>query len=355
MAIIPGDPAPGFRVRASNNPRYHFDVAAGRNLVLCFCPARVSPAPWLASLAESPLFDDAFAALYLVVGSEAEAQQLPLRIPGIRAFFDEDGAIAALYGLDRFEDRPITFLISPRMQLLGIVNAPAETHAEAVLAALAGLPDPQALPPLLAHAPVMIIPHVFERSLCERLIAGYRTHGGEASGFMREIDGKTVLIRDPDHKIRADWTIPESDTDLTGLIQNRIMRRVVPEIKKVFQFEVTRMERYIVARYGAEEGGHFRAHRDNTTLGTAHRRFAVSLNLNAEDYEGGDLVFPEFGDRAFRPPTGGVCVFSCSLLHMATRVTRGERFAFLPFLYDEAARRVREANLGSLDLDANAA
>ena len=41
-------------------------------------------------------------------------------------------------------------------------------------------------------------------------------------------------------------------------------------------------------------------------------------------------------------------VFSCSLLHQAMPVTRGRRYAFLPFLYDEAAARVREANRASL-------
>ncbi|RYF88807.1 MAG: 2OG-Fe(II) oxygenase, partial [Caulobacteraceae bacterium] len=43
------------------------------------------------------------------------------------------------------------------------------------------------------------------------------------------------------------------------------------------------------------------------------------------------------------------CVFSCSILHEATPVTRGERFAFLPFLYDEASAKVREENLKYLD------
>ena len=37
-------------------------------------------------------------------------------------------------------------------------------------------------------------------------------------------------------------------------------------------------------------------------------------------------------------------VFSCSLLHEALPVTAGHRFAFLPFLYDEAAARRRAAN-----------
>jgi predicted 2-oxoglutarate/Fe(II)-dependent dioxygenase YbiX len=103
------------------------------------------------------------------------------------------------------------------------------------------------------------------------------------------------------------------------------------------------MERYIVACYDADAGGHFRPHRDNTTSGTAHRRFAVTINLNA-DYEGGDLRFPEYGPRTYRAPPGGAVVFSCSMLHEATPVVRGTRYAFLPFLYDEAGAEVREAN-----------
>jgi predicted 2-oxoglutarate/Fe(II)-dependent dioxygenase YbiX len=122
---------------------------------------------------------------------------------------------------------------------------------------------------------------------------------------------------------------------------------VVPEIAKVHQFRVTRMERYLIGCYDAGEGGHFAPHRDNTTPGTAHRRFAVSVNLN-DDFEGGEVSFPEYGPRGLKAPPGGAVVFSCSLLHAVSRVTRGRRYAFLPFLYDEAAAAVRDANRGSL-------
>jgi hypothetical protein len=37
-------------------------------------------------------------------------------------------------------------------------------------------------------------------------------------------------------------------------------------------------------------------------------------------------------------------VFSCSLLHAVSKVTSGRRYAFLPFLYDEEAAKIREAN-----------
>jgi predicted 2-oxoglutarate/Fe(II)-dependent dioxygenase YbiX len=111
---------------------------------------------------------------------------------------------------------------------------------------------------------------------------------------------------------------------------------------------VTRMERDIVCCYAAEDEAHFRAHRDNTTKGTAHRRFAVSVNLN-DDFDGGEVNFPEYGPRSFKAPIGGAVVFSCSLLHAVSKVTRGRRFAFLPFLYDDEAARVREANIKFLE------
>src|SRR6185503_21281167 len=111
------------------------------------------------------------------------------------------------------------------------------------------------------------------------------------------------------HKRRRDHII--EDIDIIKQTPARIQRRLVPEVMKVHQFAVTRMERYIVSCYSAEDRGHFRPHRDNTTKGTAHRRFAVTINLN-DAFEGGELSFPEYGRRTFKPPPGGAVVFSCS-------------------------------------------
>lgn len=65
-------------------------------------------------------------------------------------------------------------------------------------------------------------------------------------------------------------------------------------------------------------------------------------------FGGGEVSFPEYGQRSFKAPIGGAVVFSCSLLHAVSTVTRSRRFAFLPFLYDEAAAQVLEANAKSL-------
>jgi hypothetical protein len=100
----------------------------------------------------------------------------------------------------------------------------------------------------------------------------------------------------------------------------------VPAIGQFFQFHATRMDRYIVACYDSAVGGHFYRHRDNVNIGAQHRRFAVTINLN-KDYEGCDMVLPEFGRRTYRAPVGGAMVFSCGALHQVTPVTSGRRYA----------------------------
>jgi len=210
-----------------------------------------------------------------------------------------------------------------------------------VMKLLEELPPPDRFAGTEIMAPILFLPRVFEPELCRHLIGLYEAQGGEESGFMREVDGRTVGLTDPGFKRRKDYTI--NDRELVSALRTRFLRRVIPEIAKVHHFRATRMERYIVSCYAAEDGGHFAAHRDNTTKGTAHRRFAVSVNLN-DEFEGGEVSFPEYGPRSFKAPPGGAVVFSCSLLHKVSKVTEGRRFAFLPFLYDDEAARIREQN-----------
>jgi len=352
-----GEPAPWFVARSTANPRFTFHTAAGRYIVLGFVGSARQPLV-AAALAEldprRALFDDIKASFFGVSIDPADEAQgrVADSLPGLRWFWDHDLAVSRLYGAataapagpaGAIDYRPFWLVLDP--QLRCAFTAPI-TETRAMLDFVAAAPDPADHAGVALHAPVLILPRVFEPELCRRLIAAYEADGGRASGFMRDVDGKTRLIVDPAHKRRSDHDLV--DPELREAAADRVRRRLVPEVAKAFQFQATRMERYLVGCYDAAEGGHFRAHRDNTTAGTAHRRFAVTINLNAEDYEGGDLSFPEFGPRRYRAPTGGAVVFSCSLLHMVDPVVAGRRFAFLPFLYDEAAAREREARNAEL-------
>jgi predicted 2-oxoglutarate/Fe(II)-dependent dioxygenase YbiX len=185
---------------------------------------------------------------------------------------------------------------------------------------------------------VLLIPNVVPADLCHELIQRWQTEN-EDSGFMKQVEGKTVGMLDYSHKVRRDHFLAPGP--LQERVSKYIANRVTPEIARVFNYNVTRREDFRIACYDASRGGYFRPHRDNTTGGTAHRRFAMSLLLN-DEYEGGHLRFPEYGLHRYRPKAGGACIFSCSLLHEATDVTAGRRFVLLSFFYGEAEAKMRE-------------
>lgn len=349
--LAAGDAAPTFHQRSASNPRYAFDTAAGRYIVLCLLASAANPAGARAlghALAHGAFDDDTACCFVVSNDPQDEAQaRLANRIPGLRILWDHDLTVARAYGAaplapDTGPLRPAWVVIDPALRVIEVIPFTAGGEDLARLdAVLAALPPVARHTGIALQAPILYLPRVFEPDLCRRLIDLYDAQGGQTSGFMREVDGRTVGLNDPRHKSRSDCMI--QDADLIALLQDRFRRRVVPEIAKAHQFHVTRMERYLIGCYTAAEGGHFAAHRDNTTAGTAHRRFAVSVNLN-DDFDGGEVSFPEYGPQGFKAPPGGAVVFSCSLLHMVGRVTEGARYAFLPFLYDDAAARLRDAN-----------
>jgi len=344
--LSPGEPAPDFFAPSPTSARYHFHTVAGRYVLLVFLPRDPAArgAATAAFLPHRRLADDQLLSVFFVVTDPEGLGSVRNNVPGVRCFLDADGEVSRLYGARTAADKdaPFWLLLDPALRVVASIPfAPDGSDGKAVFELLRRLPPPGGAAGAELPVPVLWLPNVFEPELCQTLIAAYERHGGEESGFMRDVDGQTKLIHDHWHKRRRDFIV--EDADLIKTIQNRVLRRIKPEIQKVHHFDATRMERYLVACYRAEDGGHFRPHRDNTTKGTAHRRFAVSINLN-EDFEGGDLSFPEFGPREFRPPVGGAVVFSCSLMHAVSPVTKGRRFAFLPFLYDEAASKIRAAN-----------
>jgi len=356
VSLTPGDPAPWFHQRSGGNPRYAFDTVGGRWVVMCFFGTagdEEGRRALAAIQANRALFDDQRACFFgvsLDPNDEAKARVADA-MPGLRYFWDFDGNVSGAYGAlprgttpdpRRLAMRRFWVVLDPLLRVRRVVPfQPQGSEIPAFIAYLKSLPAPDRFAGIDVPAPVLILPDVFEPDFCRQLIAVYEGQGGKESGFMREVGGKTVEIKDVKHKVRRDVLL--EDQALIRQTQLRIHRRIVPEIKKVHQFQVTRMERYLIACYAAEERGHFRAHRDNTTKGTAHRRFAVSINLN-DAFEGGEIGFPEYGPKGFKLPTGTACVFSCSLLHQVSAVTAGKRFAFLPFLYDDAAAKIREAN-----------
>ena len=346
----PGDLAPWFVAPVLGaNPAYGLETAAGRMVVLLFLGSGRTDAGAAALgvvAGNLSLFDDEHACLFGLTSdpSDAAGGRIAARLPGVRWFLDYEAAVARAYGAVDAEARylPHWLLLDPALRVVGRYAIHDGRRLMSDLGhRLARGPGDQA-------APVLVAPGVLEPELCRTLIGLFDGGSSRDSGFLREENGMTVERFDPGFKRRRDLAI--EDQALIDRLKHRLAFRLRPLIQRAFQFEATRIERWLVACYDAADGGHFAAHRDNTTRGAAHRRFACTINLNAEDYEGGDLCFPEFGERAYRAPTGGAVVFSCALLHAARPVTRGRRYAFLPFFFDEAAEEIRTRNKAFVQL-----
>ena len=338
--LVLGAPAPVFEAESHINPEFAFGSLGGRYVLLAFAPPDAAQRARFDAvlLAHRTLLESERVVTFVVIRDRAEfSRQRAAR--GLRWFLDESGDLARLYGAEP----ALWVLVDPMQRILAFASM---TETDRMFGTLRSLPPAEMHAGVEMTAPVLTVPRILEPALCQELIAYYRDTGGLPSGTMRQKDGKTIPVLS-NFKNRRDAMI--TDETLRQKIRARLRHRLAPEIEKAFQFTVTRIERYIVACYEAAEGGYFRPHRDNTATATAHRKFAVSINLNAEDFEGGDLRFPEFGPRTYRPPTGGAVVFACGLLHEATRVTRGVRYATLPFLFDEAGEELRQRNLHTLE------
>jgi predicted 2-oxoglutarate/Fe(II)-dependent dioxygenase YbiX len=350
--IILGDPVPWFSLPVVNGGSFDLHAGAGRWVVLSFVGSLADPRA-MAEVAELARLSALFGEDHLVIGcvftgqagdTDSLTDGLGAISSGTLSFLaDRDGAVSRSFGAT---EMPRTIILDPMLRAVADIawDIP-QGHAEMVRNVLQGLPrvDDSAGVPMFA--PALMVPRVFSFGICDFLTQFYETQGAVDSGFQFDVDGKTVTLSDWRLKRRSDVAV--GVPEVRELIRDHIVRRLVGPIERYFQFKVTRMDRYVVACYDSAVAAHFHRHRDNINAGAQHRRFALSINLN-KDFEGGDLVFPEFGTKAYRPSEGGALVFSCGALHQVTPVTRGKRYAFLAFMYGEEDAVRREANNAKL-------
>jgi predicted 2-oxoglutarate/Fe(II)-dependent dioxygenase YbiX/peroxiredoxin len=347
--IVLGDPVPWFTAPVISGGSFSLSVAAGRWVVLSFLGSPADPRAERELAAFSEIFrlchEDRLVFYGVLTEPPADPSPYLKLSAGASGFLaDYDGEISRLFGAAQM---PRTIILDPMLRAVAnIAWDHTAGHAQTVRDVVRGLPDVEDSAGVPLAAPVLIVPRVFDFQLCDVLIQFYEKIGGKDSGFLLDVDGKTSRVVDYRLKRRSDLGI--AHPQLREAIRDQIVRRLLPAVERFFQFQATRMDRYIVACYDSAVGGHFDRHRDNINAGAQHRRFAITINLNG-GYEGCDLVLPEFGRRQYRAPHAGAIVFSCGALHQVTPITTGKRYAFLAFLYGEADAALREANNARLN------
>ena len=324
-----GDIAPAFKLAAASGETIDpaSDLVAGKPLLLLFRVGDALP-QGLEALVGRLKATDGRAVLATALGETPSGEKGGL--DGFESAADSEGAARGLFSVG---DETRLVLIAPNRHVayIGGDVAAAET-------ALARIAATRAAVTMTTHPPILIVPDVFSRADCQKLINIFAMQGqtfvepGHGTLPPGNADYKQ-RIPEYGRKDRIDHWIRQPETN--AFIDDRLNRRLIPEIQKSFQYKITRREVYRIGCYEGERGGELHGHRDNTKAVVAHRRFACSINLNTEQFEGGELRFPEFGNQLYRPETGAAITFSCSLLHEPMHVTKGKRFVLLSFLYGE--------------------
>jgi peroxiredoxin len=313
------------------------DDVAGSPLVVAFWPrfdAEAVKAAMASLSAVLPALETEGARSFAVTLANARAAgEASSPVP---VLLDRDGKIFAAYGAGT-RDQPTLVVVRQNNHVYAALKGEATGQAELALSAVRALVAERKAALGIPHPPVLVVPDVLSPEDCRRLIQVYETRG---KVFVEPGHGEDQLITDYKMRIpeygrgdRIDHWIVDGDT--AGFIDGRLSSRLFPEIRKAFQYPVTRRERMRIGCYTGSRGGETHGHRDDSEVISAHRRFAMSINLNGEEFEGGALKFAEYGDQQYRPATGAAIVFSSSILHEALEVHAGRRFVLLAFLFGE--------------------
>jgi hypothetical protein len=345
-SIICGDPAPFCYGMLGDKSFYSFEAQIGRPAVVILAGALPLPDVLPMIKAFRARLDE-FSALEadILVLADGEREDVldyetcrceRLRVVYCLGEFFQRCGFAGI--------RASIFIMDRNQRVIATFDPDGDTDLMAsALARIAALPT-EAPRDIALPAPLLLIPNIFDLEFCSILIDHFE-NSAHAPGGMASIDpsGNAFHKIDPEKKMRRDCVLVPG-TAIYDHVLKALARICLPEIKKAFQFEACHTDRILIARYD-DTGGYFRRHRDNTAASVAFRQFALSVNLNTDDYEGGYLTFPEYNGHRYRPGRGAGIVFSASLLHEATPVIKGQRYVLLTFFHNAEAQARRLAGL----------
>ena len=327
-----GDRIPDFsRPDATGKPRFFYDLHHGQPMALFIC-GRVTEAAVQATLGALGTPDQRWGKVTRVALVQGSTVELAGKEFGELVVMADDGTLSR-HLAGAIPATAAAFTLDDNLRVLERIESAGDAgdfeHRVARAYSERLVPEPRLFQ---RQAPVLFVPRVLDEATCDGLISHFEETGGTPSGTAYIEGDKALWKPDPSVKMRRDVYLEGGPW--LDRVRDALVRQVLPEIQRCFNFQVTQHEVFKLIRYD-QGAGYFRAHRDNESRDTRHRRFAMTLNLNTGAYEGGQLRFPEFGPDLYVPERGGAVIFSCSLLHEVTPVTKGSRYGLLGFFFGE--------------------
>ena len=173
--------------------------------------------------------------------------------PGFPMLADSGGECAESFGLGTHSGASMIAILDRNSHVIAKLSGlPGVAPAAEVLAVIAEHAGAEAVGTAPHHAPVLLIPRLFEPGLCRDLIkyweSGEKRHNEVTQGRGSEVRDNILS----DVKKRSDVLVPEGDNPLHQAVLARFNLRVAPQIEKVFQYKTSS---YDGARIGCYETG----------------------------------------------------------------------------------------------------
>lgn len=354
--LIPGAFMPWLRFKDVDGGNRTLQLYAGTNCLISFLPIdRFEPVMQVSQGAGAALTRGNHYKITVLVGPGAptppqlESIEQTITAHGLAResiwLMDSEAADPHIRSIarDTLEDAPRMVTLDRNLRItachgLDIEGDDSESDNREVFARLAeSLGQGAARPGSAAdtQAPVLLVENILPRELREELIALWR----EGRKFTGRVGSGDQSIVNKQAKRRSDV---HPSMEICAKLDAVLGATLLPEIRKVFGLEITNREMYKVGVYDASDGGFFLRHRDNHEEDLAHRRVALTLNLN-DDFEGGELSFPEYESAGYKPGAGSCVVFPCALMHQANPVRSGTRFMLVTFMFERADEIRRRA------------
>lgn len=300
--LLPGDRIPEFILPDAQTRLHNFyDLVKGRPAILVLAANTARQEQWdeLKGYADiAPALESAGVDLFVVTNDGVESMSMVQKIiPEATWLADIKGVVnlAIRSGGKLEKSGLLSFFLDPDQRLVA-QKGPEAGHAAWALAVLRGLAGEAPLS-LSAVAPVLILPRVLDEAACRRLLA---------------------------QEVPSDTPAPIADPAEAEALSRLLLRRVGPEVDRVFSFDDFRFEALALRREQAGSGALDRR-RDNSDPETTGRSFALLLDLDAGAYRGGGFRFPEYGPHLYRPATGAVLVHAGGILREMLPIEDGRR------------------------------
>jgi hypothetical protein len=178
-------------------------------------------------------FDDDNACFFGVSTDHADQGHLKQIFPGYRCFWDFERGFIRRYGVEAAAAyRTCSLLLDQRLGVLAPVpcDGSPEAHASNVVALLGQQMRIEELSSADAHAPVLIVPRIFEADFCAELVDYFQRGDPEESGFTREHEGRTVPALDTAFDRRQDVAVLDEQT--AAACRGRLTDRLKPEVMR---------------------------------------------------------------------------------------------------------------------------